>query len=200
MSNLSHVDKPSWLRSFLDNLQFQIFTWHIDVGGPIETAFDWLFAPLNFLIDWLNWVLNWVEQAFDWVMDRVRAFFDPWIYVIREIYNTISTWWSSLGDWFSGLVSDIHDWVDARLQNFKDGFSIITDRLSDLWNLVSHFFSSILPDLASRLDVSNAIAAALIPWRDLFNFWGSFGRELVTLVTNPVAFIWSKFTDWFFGG
>ncbi len=199
MSRISHVDKPSWLRSFLDSLQVQIFSWHIDIGGPIETAFDWLFAPLNFLIDWLNWVINWVDQAFDWVMERVRAFFDPWITVIRNIFDTISTFWDSLGDWFSGLVSDIHDWVDARIQNFKDGFSIFTDRLTDLWNQVSNFFTSTLPDLVRRSDLDDRIGAAFLPWRDLFNFWGSFGHELTTLVNNPIEFAWNKFNDWFFG-
>lgn len=200
MSNISHVDKPSWLRSFLDSLQFQIFTWHIDIGGPIETAFDWLFAPLNGFIDWLNFALNWIEQAWDWVLDRIKAFFDPWIYIIRDIWNTLSTLWSKISDWFSGLVSDIQDWVSAFIQETKDLILSVGQYVTELWNRVTDFFTSILPTLASKLDVSGAIAAAFVPWRDLFNFWGSFGREVATFFTNPLDWIMDKFEQWFFGG
>lgn len=215
------ISKPSWLRTWLDRLNWDIFTWRIYVGDAVEGALDWALEWINNAVTWAN--NAWVRAGVAW--DKaLEVGKEAWANLCKEttrIWNYLETWWYNLGGWWETRKPIIQGWIDTALGILGDriddvkrdlaSLSVTWDSfwrstwpqlLKDLGALgvkVGNFFTVTLPTLASKLDVGKAFDNFRLEWRDLFNFWGSLGREVMEFFTDPLEWLLGKFTDWFLG-
>ena len=201
------ISKPSWLRSLLDRLNWDILTWKVYVGDAIESGIDWA-------IGWINWGIYQAEQA--WA--KAAAAWDKAVEVGRnawndlqleasKLWNAISVWWDDLGDWWQakkqwvidrialtsdwlrGLINDVTKSLQ-RLNATWDNFwtSIWPQLLRDFNALlvkVGNFFTQTLPRLAEKLDITKAFNDFRLEWKDLFNFWSGFKDTIVAFFEDP---------------
>ncbi len=215
------ISKPSWLRSWLSNLNWEILTWRVYVGDAIEDAIDWA-------VDWINWAIYQAESAYAWA----RSAWDKALDVgrdlgalinreIQKVLNNIEAWWGDLGEWWEAKRQDILDWIDTaqdwlldRVDDVRKGLASLGQTWDNFWEniwpqllkdfnawivKVGEFFADILPGLASRFDITKAFDDFMLAWQDLFNFWVGFKTDLVAFLTDPLEWLWGKFTDWFLG-
>jgi phage-related protein len=191
------ITKPLWLVSFLNALSWDIFTWHIDVGAPIETAADWI-------IGWINDIADWVQQFWAWAEEfrqEVIDFFTQIPEWINQVWQFIQNVWDSIAgiidNWWSGMVDTVQGWVDVA----KDFVLGLIDDLKGIVTRVdvalSNFFTVTLPTLASKFDVTEIIKGFLDPFRDVFNFIEMVKGELIKFFNDPWAWLYDKFDEFF---
>ena len=197
MTVISPLEKPGWLREWLGVLHFSIFTWYVDVGGPIEIAIDWAIGGVNAVISWVNYVVNWIEQAYDWVRDRVMALVGPWLDAIISLGNTVATWWDRLGSWWAAQWDTVSGWIQAALQPLRDLYQGVVNQVNQVWVAVGNFFTVTLPSLASKLDVENYFRSFTLQWRDLFNWWGDRGHDVTSFFTDPLQWVYDRLDEFF---
>lgn len=192
--------KPMWLVNALMYLDWQIFTWHIDVGSTVENAIDWVLDGLNWVITHLKELGEWWEEFRQEVID-LFAEIPKWINVlwkwILDFGDTLASW---IDNWWDAIYQKVKDWVTTAIDKVKDALGVIKDTLTEWVTKIESFFTTILPDLAKKLDIVDLIKNAFEPWKDLLNFLSEIGGELAEFFTNPIEYLWQKFSDWFFGG
>ena len=201
------ISKPSWLRSLLDRLNWDILTWKVYVGDAIESGIDWA-------IGWINWGIYQAEQA--WA--KAVAAWDKAVEVGRNAWNDlqleasklwsqIDTWWSKLGDWWAAKKQDILGWIDVAkgyalglFTNLNAVFNQLRNTWDSFWQntwpqllkdfnallvKVGNFFTQTLPRLAEKLDITKAFNDFRLEWKDLFNFWTGFKDTIVAFFEDP---------------
>jgi len=193
------ISKPSWLVTFLASLQVDILTWHIDIGGPIEGAIDWVLGPINELAAWANQVWAWWEEFRQEVLDFVNLvgsrFGELWNYVwalADTALQQVLTWWEAASETVRG-------WIEAAVELVWDQVRDLWGRIEGLWIMVTTFFSDILPGLARLADVDDLIRSALAPLAQVLDWFNAFGRDVADFLTAPWDWLWERFGDWFLG-
>lgn len=208
------ISKPSWLRTWLDSLNWDILTWHVYVGDAIESAIDWA-------IGWLNWGILQAELAWNKAVaawdKAVEVGKNAWNDLMKEadkLWANIDTWWSDLGEWWEGKKQDIGEWIDTAKEDVGEWWDSLKQDLGELhtaWDSfwentwpqlikdfnawvvkVGNFFTVTLPGLASHKDVDKAIADDKLTWKDLWNFWGDFGKEVGVFFSDPEEWLLDK--------
>ncbi|MBA7593036.1 hypothetical protein ES708_35246 [subsurface metagenome] len=215
------ISKPSWLRRALDKLNWDILNWKVYVGDTIEEGIDWTVGKIN---DALTWANNaWVRAGVAW--DKaVEVGKDAWSDLCKEatkIWNNIDTWWDDLGDWWEAKKTDIGDWIDERKEWLLDRIDDVREdleKLGDTWDnfwqdtwpqllkdfgalgvTVGNFFTTILPGLATLTNLYQAFDDFRLDWQTLFDFWGSFWKDVMEFFIDPLEWLLGRFTDWFLG-
>ena len=191
------LQKPQWLVDFLNALNWDIFTWHIYVGDTVENAIDWVIDIIDTIITWMVQVGNWWEEFRQEVVDFFRLV-PQWI---NEAWQFILNFWDTIGDiiatWWEAVYQTVKDWVNTIIDGVKDALKVVSDTLTQWVTTVENFFTSILPTLASKLDVADLIKNAFQPWRELLNFLVEIKNELVEFFTDPLQWAYNKMDEFF---
>ena len=150
------VSKPSWLRSWLNKLNWDIFTWKVYIGDAIEDAIDWA-------LEWINWGINEATKAYNKAWDAYFYAVDVYKDLRSQIYQDTQdlwdrgfAWWSELGEWWNSKK----EWVKDRIQ-------VARDTLEDLYNSLSRSLNS----LATAWD---SFKRDTLPGLVDFTWWTSF--------------------------
>lgn len=194
------IRKPDWLVSFLNQLHWKIITWDIDIGTPIETTIDWVLEPVNAIAEWVAQAVAWWEEFRQEVVDffnLVREWINQVIAFIDGIKDRI---FALIGEWWLGVIDTIKGWIEIARQFVIDLIDILQVTVNRVVTAWDNFWTDILPGLASKLDVSDLINNALLPFRNLLNWFEQVKTDLGEFFANPWEWLWSKFADWFLGG
>lgn len=213
------IRKPSWLRSWLNKLNWDIFSWKVYVGDAIEDGIDWA-------IDWINWGIGQAVIAYGKALEA----WDKAVEIGKELGKTINreidkvlariaTWWGDLDNWWSAKrewvkdrIAQARDTLEDRIDDVRGQLSSLLVAWDNFWEntwpqllkdfgalgvKVGNFFTLTLPTLASKLDVGKAFDDFRLEWKDFFNFWGSLGREVMEFFTDPLQWVYDKLDEWF---
>lgn len=191
--------KPDWLESWLNNLNWDILGWQIYVGDAIESAIDFVLTWINNIAEWAASVVAWLDELRQEIIDGFNVFVE-WL---NELWNTLTniveTWWDSLAEWWSARIEDVKDliavavqWVNERIDDVKT----VLDSIAEWWE---NFTTVILPELASKFDITAAFDDFMLKWQDLFNTFEEFKQGIWDFFTDPLEWLWIQFTDWFLG-
>jgi len=215
------ISKPSWLRSALDRLNWDVLTIRIRVGSAVERGINWVIGKLNNAITWANnaWVRAGV--AWDKALEVGKDLGKTINREIDKVLARITTWWDDLGDWWETKKTDIGDWIDERKDWLLDRIEDVQgslDKLGIKWDnfwtatwpqllkdfgalgvRVGNFFTTVLPGLATLTNLYQAFNDFRLEWSSLFDFWGSFWREVMEFFNDPWEWLLSRFTNWFLG-
>jgi hypothetical protein len=208
------ISKPSWLRTWLEKLNWDILTWKVYVGDAIESGIDWA-------IGWINWGIYQAEQAsnkavaaWDKAVEVGRNAWNDLMKEVAPIWAQIDIWWSDLGEWWEGKKQDIREWIDAAEEvvgewwdSLKQDFDKLHLAWDNFWTTtwpqllkdfntllvnVGNFFTQTLPKLAAQLDITKALDNFRLEWKDLFNFWGDRGKEVSAFFADPGEWLLDK--------
>lgn len=181
------ITKPSWLRTWLSRLNWDVFTWKVYIGDAIEEAIDWLLGWVNWGIDQANRAYN---QAWDAYYKAVAIAGDLTGLIYREINDVLSlvnTWWSDLGDWWSARAQDVKYWIDVAgdfLQYQINSLGRSLDGLRIAWE---GFLRGTLPGLLS-MDRWTAFWGGA--WQSIGDWWGARldqVKDLLSTATDPIT-------------
>jgi len=198
----------SWFGDTFNNLS----TFTARVGGYLWDASNWYNDVSAKISNSLSWATIWsyILSYFPRLLE-LRDWFDWWVKYVEDL---IWFWWRYVQE-------DVKGWISAALQPFNAVVSAWNSFWGSLWpQLVSsfnslksswdNFWTVTLPSLVSLswlatwwdsklLDVQALIDSSVKEWfpfyDDLVNLWGGIAE----FFTNPVEYIWKRFTNWFFG-
>lgn len=191
--------KPSWLESWLNNLNWDILGWHVYVGDAIESAIDFVLTWINNIAEWAASVVAWLDELRQEIVDGFNIFVE-WLNELWDNFtNIVETWWDSLAEWWSARVQDIKDWIDIAVQWVNDRIDDVKAVLDGIVVWWENFTTVILPELASKFDITAAFDEFMLQWQDLFNTFEEFKQGIWAFFTDPLEWLWTQFIDWFLG-
>lgn len=205
------IYKPSWLRRWLDRLNWDIFVWHVYVGDAIEGAIDWV-------LDKVNAVLDLTYRAYDRALDAwykaVELARDLRSLVNREvqdILDNLSTWSDRLNEWWATKRYWVLGVIDAgidKLKSYTNSILSIVNKLEAAWD---NFRRDTLPGLftverwtsfwggkvdtasdwwaARRQQMSDMIEAGLAPVRSEVNKHSGQLDLIKDLIRDPEKWV-----------
>jgi len=171
--------------------------------------YDWVAANIGEGLSWstiwdliISYVPNLVEIR-DWFYywwEHVRGEIDTWWATtmvevqgwISSAQNLLQTQLNSLSSW----VSNIQAFIDELELDFPDVSAILawfTDWQGHIHTYIHTWWSSAL------LEVQSLINSAFIERESWWAGWSEFRDQVAAFFTDPLEFIWSRFTDWFLG-
>lgn len=155
-----------------------------------------ILALLRDWLDWAQWAWEWIQDVWYYVTDIVsewwqlednpiRLFIDALGEALQAAINAVSLALSSLQaawDDFKGRIPTI----DEVIAWFGNWWAQILTPLTAWWN----------ERLVEVNTLVNDIIKEWFPfYDDLVSIWG----EIQAFFTDPLEFVWQKFTDWFLG-
>lgn len=131
------IRKPSWLRSWLNKLNWDIFGWKVYVGDAIEEAIDWA-------LDWINWAISRAEAAWtragialSRIIEEAKELTRLLYREIQKVLNLIDAWWGDLGEWWLTKVTWLKGLIGAAedfLEDLIDNVARSLQRLNAAWD------------------------------------------------------------------
>ncbi len=192
-----HFALPEWLHSFLVGLDFQILTWHLDIGSYILAPIQWVLDRINDAFEWIAQLVAWWEEFRQEVLDFVNLV-PVWI---GEVWNWITNLGQMIGqwisDWWDGIYDTVKEWVLSRIDEAKELITDLTTRVETIIIRVEDFFTVTLPQLARSIDVQDWITDRLAPFREMFNFFEAFKTDIVAFFSDPLQWIYDKLEEFF---
>lgn len=168
------IIKPTWLKTWLDRLHWDIFTWHIEVGAAIEDAIDWV-------IDWLNWLVETVYSLGDQIRDYWDSLYDFVVELsekvnreINRLLNEIDAWWDDLAEWWQVKRAEVSSWIGIATRPLYDWVNELQISINEFNIRWDNFWTTTYPQLidTTKLDLSlRGLRQELEPfwegWQDL---------------------------------
>jgi predicted PurR-regulated permease PerM len=186
-----------WLVNGLLYLDWQIFTWHINVGTAVEAAIDWVLDGLNTVITFVGQLAAWWEEFRQEVIDFFTEI-PKWLNELWQYFlNFADTFAGWISDWWDGIFETVKDWVLTVVDKLKEIVTDIGDTLERWVTTVENFFTQVLPELAHKLDVLDMIKSFFEPWRDLLNFLSEVAADIGEFFSDPLAWVYNKLDDFF---
>lgn len=191
------ISKPSWLRSWLSRLNWDIFTWKVYIGDAIEGAIDWA-------VGWINWGIDQAAKAYNWAQQALARANEVWRELTSIIYREVdrvagqvSTWWSDLGDWWSAKAQDVKWWIDTARSFLQSQITSLGRSLDGLRIAWDNYWRYVVPTLLS-IDKWTAFWGGA--WQNVTDWWGARldqVRDLIETNVKPVRDEVNKHTSWF---
>lgn len=201
--------------------------WPLEILANLFNDLAWLFSDLawNFS-DFFSWLLTETARIDD-ILDFDTIWSNILLRVpeLPEIAGWFSSWWDQVADvidsWWSSTSQDVQDLIDAAVsgleslraawldfwQNIWPAAQLLIDNLQTSWN---DFWQYIYPDLvdfawigiwwdARIIEVQGLIDTAFTIRAPLWDGWPDWRDSVAEFFTDPIEWIWSRFTDWFLG-
>ena len=102
------------------------------------------------------------------------------------IIDWVLSLWSSLTAWVNSLINSVYDYISSVWSN-------ITAWVSSLLGNITAWVNSLIADLDSWWRTQ------LVLLNETFGWVLDFRDAIVEFFTDPLEFIWTRFTDWFLG-
>lgn len=223
------VEVLNGISEFFYNIYAEIFTWSFpfnliaepfysisNLFGNIAWQFyyfsGWLYTIYNKITSFLSWDTIWsaiIERVPN--LEEIRDWFTGWG---GQVYGVVLSWWestsSTVGAWIgaavqvvqdgldnlSGLVGQLQEDVEELVGNIPDVSEILTwftSWIDNVVGVVNDWWDSRVQDVQDLIDSAIQNIAPMIEG------WQEVRDQVVEFFTDPVEYIWSRFTDWFLG-
>ncbi len=200
---------PFWLAAefFYDLSQvFELLAWDFsDFGG-------WVLDT----VDRLNEILSW---------SNIRSLILGWLPDLEDVVDWWDQWWVWVGqeidDWWSATRLIVQGWIDT----VEDALNDLRLEWDDFWNITwpawtaqfetlragwDNFVNNVLPNLLDLTglwawwndriaDITGLIDAAFTLREGWWAGWQDVRDDVLEFFTDPLEWLWSRFTDWFLG-
>lgn len=177
------VSKPSWLRTWLSRLNWDIFTWKVYIGDSMEEAIDWTLEWVNWGIDQANQALN---RAWDAWYKAGEVFSNLSALIYREsqsLWNRAFAWWSEIGEWWRARAEDVKYWIDVAQDFALDQLKTLSRTLDSVSVAWDSFFTETLPGLFSWDNWTTFWGGA---WQTISDWWGARLQQVKDLIETNV--------------
>ncbi len=201
------ISKPSWLRNWLNKLNWDIFVWKVYVGDAIEGAIDWVIDKVNLVLGRAEAAYNKALEAWDYARELANSLGETINREVQDILARSSTWWDQLAEWWQAKRSLIQDLIDAGMDKLRPAIDQVRSLLAKIDAAWDSFRRDTLPSLLSmdywtafwggrvatisdwwaarRQQIDDAREAALKPVRDEVNKHSTKLDLIKDLFTDP---------------
>lgn len=217
------------IESYFYNAYLEVYGWIYPfwlLSSPLLYAsrgFGWLAYYFSLFNNWLVWaqgelgkVLNW-DTIWSYLLNYVpnliqlRDWFYNWV---TYVTNTITSWWSAtfvtVKGWISTAVQPFKAMLTAWNNFWQTTWPQWTSSFNSLKSAWDNFWSYTFPTLVSfswletwwnsRLqDIQGLINSAFTARASLWAGWQEMRADVAGFFSDPVEFIWERFTGWFLG-
>lgn len=172
------------------------------------------------LWEWAKWeirtILNWEE-----IKSSIRS----WLWGIEEVLDWWGSWWEwvaqEIDDWWSSVRYTVQGWIDAAVEGLEGAWQAWLDFRDDLWPAFvatfndlkaawDNFWTVILPDLVDftwlttwwngkLLEINALIDSWVLSLAPFWEGWQDIRDSVLEFFTDPLEWLWVRFTDWFLG-
>ncbi len=201
---------PFWLAA---GLFYQLSNVFSTLAWRFYDFSDWVSDVQSKIGNYLSWGTIW-SYILSYVpnLTQLRDWFYTWA---TNVMGIITGWWSATS-------VTVHGWITAATQSFNSMLTAWLNFWNNLWPQLTASFNSLkaswdnfwavtFPTLVNfswlttwwnsrQLDDQGLLNSTLKTWfpfyDDLVRLWG----DIALFFTNPLQYLWERFTDWFFGG
>jgi len=181
---------------------------------------SYYFSQFN---EWLDWAAGQLSQLLSW--GTVWSYILSYVPNLISLRDWFYDWWGSIRakitDWWSAESVTVRGWIDTAVQPFNSlksdwdsfwqytwpGWESIVDSLKSDWD---NFWSFTFPNLVSRgwltawwndrlKDVQSLLDSAFTARASWWEGWQDIRTSVLTFFSDPVEYLWQRFTDWFMG-
>lgn len=190
------VKKPLWLENLLNSLSWQVFTWRIEVGDPIERAIDWLLSWLNYALYQSNDAFNTAGEALSKALEINKELQASLADFRQELSDHLSSWFLDLSKWKESFSSEVGSWLEEQkdyLLSIIEDTKQATTSLAIQWD---NFKSTTLPQLVDTDKLTawgNSLKLDLSSW---LNSRLSAEREETEAQLDPIRQNVDKHDNW----
>jgi len=196
------------------------------LGDALGDLSDFTSMVAGYLWDASNWyedAVDLIREILTW--QTIRGFIRSWLDGIETAIAWFSDWWFEVGQridsWWADTWSTVQDAIDLATRGLEDleaewdNFWEVTfpDILDDIAGLKSEwdsFWTVTFPTLvsfswlgiwwSSRVqEVQNLIDSAFTIRESLWTGWQDMRDQVIDFFTDPLEWLWGRFTDWFLG-
>jgi len=215
------ISKPSWLRNWLNRLNWDVLTWRIYVGDAIEAAIDWALIWINQAVTWGELAYNFARIAWYKAVEVYDDLLSLITSEVEDLWARVNTWLDDLGEWWLGKKDEILGWIDAVLSGLDDlrvawdnfwtaTWPDWTGRLAFLQTAWDNFWAVILPRLidvdsiaewwtGKAGEVGEMIGTAIKETEPFWQGWSDFRESVSDFFADPMEWLLARFYDWFLG-
>lgn len=221
------LQKPEWLRLWLQNLNWDVFSFHIYVGDAVEEAIDWVLGWLNAFLEWADLMYGYMVDFRDELLellDSILWFFEdpiehlktifelyvlPWALENIPFFATLYYWYLNLrveleafftnpgGYLRDKFENDIFPWARENIPFFRE--------LEGLLNILTQEVRDFFDD--PRGYIRALFEDHILPWllesfplfQWLYHLYLNVRETLESFLDNPWKWLEGKFVDWFLG-
>lgn len=186
-------------------------------------VFNWLAWDFSRFAEWVNDVADQVENILSW--STIWSYILSYVPNLVTIRDWFYSWWNNVTSvvtsWWSSTQWTVQGWITTATQGLStltvawDNFWTVTwpdwmNRFAILKAAWDDFWTVTFPNLVSfnwlgiwwndRLqDIDRLMSDKLTTWFPFYDDLSQLWREIADFFTNPLEFLWAKFTDWFLG-
>lgn len=158
---------------------------------------------INQIIVYLKTWLDYATYAWQWVGNA-----------ISNVTSIITSWWSSAQETVLAWIEQAKQWTLAQIQNLAaamvevqawwNSFKSNLPTLSEIIAWFQSWWPNILSMLGSwwierLLDVEALFNSWFLELSPLWEGWQEIREEVFEFFSDPLEWLWARFTDWFLG-
>jgi len=188
--------------------------------SSVFSSLAWRFYDFS---DWVSDVQSRIGNFLSW--STIWSYILSYVPNLLQLKDWFYSWWNNVSSvvtsWWSSTQWTVRGWIDAAVQGLGSVATAWTNFWNNLWpQLVAdlgglksawgNFWLVIYPNLVSfdwlgtwwdsRLhDVQELVSSAFTARDGLWAGWQDLRNEVATFVSDPVEYIWGRFTEWFLG-
>lgn len=173
--------------------------------------------------NWVSDIAGKVVNILNW--DTIWSYILSYVPNLVAIRDWFYSWWSNVTSvitgWWSATMVEVLGWIAIAVQPFNSLLAAWANFWNSLWPQLTASFNSLksawdnfwlvtLPSLVSfswlttwweskLLDVQGLINSTLKTYFPFYDDLVRLWSDIAEFFTNPVGYIWKRFTDWFFG-
>ena len=216
----------NWFWSIHQTVEGWVWPFYLvaDFFWQLSLLFYNLASYFTSFSDWVSDVASRVGNYLSW--DTIWSYILSYVPNLISLRDWFYSWWSNvtsvITSWWSATSATVHGWITAAIQGLGDigagwlnfwnnlwpqlvsGFNSLKSAWDNFWlvtfpNLVS--FAWLATWWNSRLlDVQGLLNSTLKTWFPFYDDLVELWSDIALFFTNPLQYLWERFTDWFFGG
>jgi hypothetical protein len=198
----------NWLGDTFNNLS--TFTSH--VAGELWDASNWYEEISGKVSDYLSW-------------DTIWSYILSYVPNLTQLRDWFYSWWSNvssvIASWWTATMVEVRGWIAIAVQPFNSMLAAWANFWNSLWPQLVGGFNSLksawdnfwlvtFPNLVNftwlttwwnskLLDVQALIDSTIKAWFPFYDDLVRLWNDIAEFFTNPLGYLWERFTDWFFG-
>ncbi len=168
-----------------------------ELSGPLYDLHLslWYMADTFYQLDsWQRDIATLLSQVLSW--GSIQSLIFSWLPELPSLISWFSDWrnyvFGVVGDWWSWTESNVHDWVDSRIQELRDIGAdwdfFVNVTLPNLvsWTWLTYWWSSRLQEIQGLVDSGFAARESL--WAG----WNQWRDKVASLFEDPEAWLLAR--------
>lgn len=210
----AYIEVKSWIWPF-SYLQYPLYGLYIATWS--------LVSPIANFGAWVDYATGRIAEVLS--IGAIQGYFQTWINYATGAWNWVanSFWnvWNIVDSWWSSMRFTVRAWVDesktyalsllgevttwvASLQELWDNLEAIIPSIGEVILWFRNWWGNVTSHLTTwwneRIgDIQNLINSAFLEREPFWAGWQDFRDRVVDFFTDPLEFMWARFTNWFLG-